>query len=150
MSPHNLATLHRETCRRFGPNCALRYKRFGRYQDLTWTAYRRQADGVAAGLVELEIRPADRVAILSENRYEWLVADNAILSAGAINVPLHAPLTAPQAAYQLGHSESRGIFVSSQAQADKLAAIIDQLPKLEFVVAFEPVQAPSRLRYLTF
>jgi len=148
--PQNLATLHRETCRRSGPNCSLRYRRFGHYQDLTWTEYRRQADGVAAGLIELGIQPGDRVAILSENRFEWLVADYGILSAGAINVPLHAPLTAPQAAYQLSHSESRGIFVSSQAQADKLAAIIDQLPKLEFVVSFEPINGPSRLHYLTF
>jgi long-chain acyl-CoA synthetase len=150
MPPPNLATLHRETCRRFGQDCSLRYKRFGRYQDLTWTEYRRQADGVAAGLVELGIQPGDRVAILSENRLEWLVADNAILSAGAINVPLHAPLTAPQAAYQLGHSEARGIFISTSVQADKLAAIVDQLPKLEFVVSFEPIDVPRRLRYLTF
>jgi long-chain acyl-CoA synthetase len=149
-TPQNLATLHRETCRRFGPNCSLRYRRFGRYQDLTWTEYRRQADGVAAGLVELGIQPGDRVAILSENRCEWLVADYGILSAGAVNVPLHAPLTAPQAAYQLGHSEGRGIFVSNQAQADKLDTIVDQLPKLEFVVSFEAINAPSRLRHLTF
>src|SRR5262245_48928437 len=150
MPPHNLAALHRETCRRFGPNCALRYKRLGRYQDLTWTDYRRQADGIAAGLAELGIKPADRVAILSENRYEWLVADNAILSAGAINVPLHAPLTAPQAAYQLGHSEARGIFVSGQLQADKVKAIGDQLPGLEFIISFEPIAPPRQLRHFSF
>jgi long-chain acyl-CoA synthetase len=102
--PHNLATLHRESCRRFGPNCALRFKRFGRYQDLTWSEYRQQADAAAVGLMELGVMPGNRVAILSENRYEWLVADHAILSAGAVNVPLHAPLTSQQAAYQLAHS----------------------------------------------
>ncbi|MGE5191099.1 MAG: AMP-binding protein, partial [Deltaproteobacteria bacterium] len=148
-TPQNLATLHRDTCRHFGPNCALRYKRLGRYQDLTWTEYRRQADGVAAGLVELGIPSGDRVAIFSENRYEWLVADYAILSAGAVNVPLHAPLTAPQAAYQLGHSEARGIFVSSQSQADKVAAIVDMLPQLEFIVSFDPIVPPARLRHLS-
>src|SRR5579871_1905563 len=124
--PRNLATLHRETCRRFGPDSALRYKRFGRYEDLTWSEYRRQADGAAAGLIELGVKPGDRVALFSENRYEWLIADHAILSAGAVNVPLHAPLTAQQAAYQLAHSEARGIFVSSQQQADKVAAVRDR------------------------
>ena len=150
MPPQNLATLHRETCRRFGPNCSLRYRRFGHYQDLTWTEYRRQADGVAIGLMELGVIPGNRVGILSENRYEWLVADYAILSAGAVNVPLHAPLTAPQAAYQLGHSEARGVFVSSQAQADKIAAVHDQLPHLEFIVCFEPITPTPRLSCLTF
>ena len=94
--PQNLAAFHRETCRRLGPNIALRFKRWGRYQDLNWTDYRRQADGAAAGLIELGIQPGDRVAILSENRYEWLIADHAILSAAAVNVPLHAPLTSRQ------------------------------------------------------
>lgn len=148
--PNNLATLHRETARRFGPNPALRFKRFGRYQDLSWTEYRRQADGVAAGLIELGIKPGDRVALLSENRYEWLVTDEAILSAGGVNVPLHAPLTSAQVAYQLGHSEARGIFVSNQAQVDKIAAVLDLLPQLEFMISYESVKAPARLRSLKF
>ena len=148
--PQNLAAFHRETCRRLGNNVALRFKRWGRYQDLSWTDYRRQADGAAAGLIDLGINPGDRVAILSENRHEWLVADHAILSAGAVNVPLHAPLTAPQAAYQLGHSEARGIFVSSQIQADKIAVILDALPQLEFIVSFQPIAPPPRLKHIAW
>ncbi len=148
--PRNLATLHRETCRRWGADCALRFKRFGRYEDRTWSEYRRQADEAAAGLIELGVAPGDRVAILSENRYEWLIADHAILSTGAVNVPLHAPLTAQQAAYQLSHSEARGIFVSTQEQADKIAAVRDRLPRLEFIVSFEPVAPLSLKSQFTF
>ncbi len=147
---HNLAAFHRETCRRLGADTALRFKRWGRYQDLNWTDYRHQADGAAAGLIDLGIKPGDRVAILSENRFEWLIADHGILSCGAVNVPLHAPLTAPQAAYQLAHSEARGVFVSNQAQADKVAAVLDSLPALEFAVSFEPVTLPSRLKLLSW
>ncbi|MBI3864613.1 MAG: long-chain fatty acid--CoA ligase [Planctomycetia bacterium] len=148
--PQNLASFHRDTCRRLGPNVALRFKKWGRYQDLCWTDYRRAADGGAAGLIELGIKPGDRVALLSENRYEWLLADHAILSAGAVNVPLHAPLSAPQAAYQLEHSDARGVFVSSQAQADKIAAVIDKLPNLEFIISFEPIAPPARLEHLSW
>jgi long-chain acyl-CoA synthetase len=148
--PNNLAELHRDACRRFGPNVALRFKKWGRYQDLSWTDYRRQADGAAAVLIELGIQPGDRVAIFSENRYEWLIADHAILSTGAVNVPLHAPLTAQQAAYQLDHSDARGIFVSNQAQADKVAAVLDSLPKLEFIVSFDPIEPPGRLKYVVW
>ncbi|HTI50396.1 MAG TPA: AMP-dependent synthetase/ligase [Planctomycetaceae bacterium] len=147
---HNLAAMHRDSCQRFGRNTALRFKRFGRYQDLDWLDYRHQADGAAAGLVELGVKPGDRVALFSENRYEWLVADYAILSAGAANVPLHAPLTAPQAAYQIDHSDARGIIVSNQAQADKIAAVINELPKLEFLISFEPVTPPPGLKYFTW
>ena len=83
---------------------ALRSKRHGLYHDLSWADYRRQADRAAAALIDLGIRPGDRVAILSENRPEWLVADIAILATGAADVPLHAPLTPPQVEYQLAHS----------------------------------------------
>ncbi|MBS0263960.1 MAG: long-chain fatty acid--CoA ligase [Planctomycetes bacterium] len=148
--PNNLATLHRDACTRWGANTALRFKKWGRYQDLSWTAYRHQADGAAAGLLELGIAPGDRVAILSENRYEWLIADHAILSAAAVNVPLHAPLTPPQAAYQLEHSDARGIFVSHQMQADKIVQILDRLPRLEFLISFEPIVPPAGLKHWTW
>ena len=146
----NLSSAHREICRQFGPNSALRFKRFGRYQELTWSEYRRQADGAAAGLMARGILPGDRVALLSENRVEWLVSDHAILSAGAVNVPLHAPLSVPQVAYQLGHSGARAVIVSNQQQADKVLAALDSLPKLEFLVAFDGVAVPDRLQPVTW
>ncbi len=58
-------------------------------------------------------------------------------------MPLHAPLTPPQCAYQLAHSGARGLFVSGQAQLEKIAAVRDDLPALEFVVSFEPAQSPA-------
>ena len=80
---------------------ALRFKRDGLYHDLSWAEYREQADRAAAGLIAQGIEPGDRVGLLAENSVDWLVADLAILSAGAIGVPLHAPLVPGQVAYQL-------------------------------------------------
>lgn len=147
----SLCTMHRSRSESLGPRAALRYPSHGLYHDLSWSAYRRQADLVAAGLIELGIAPGDRIAILSENRVEWLIADHAILSTGAADVPLHAPLAPAQVAYQVGHSESRGIFVSNQSQADKVFETIEDLPQLEFLVAFDPVTVPSsRLRVISW
>src|SRR5689334_23257442 len=96
--------MHRASADRLGPRVSLRFKRDGLYRDLSWSDYRRQADLAASGLLSLGIETGDRVGILSENRLEWLVADIAILTAGAADVPLHAPLTPDQCAYQLDHS----------------------------------------------
>lgn len=152
MSDRNLCELHRRMSRRLGPRVALRFKRDGLFHDLSWTDYRAQADRAAAGLIELGVQPGDHLAILSENRVEWLIADHAILSCGASDVPLHAPLAPAQVEYQVGHSESRGIIVSGQSQADKVFAVLDKLPKLEFLISFDPVLAPRgcRLRLLTW
>jgi long-chain acyl-CoA synthetase len=147
----SLCEMHRSQSERLGPRVALRHSRDGLYHDVSWNSYRRQADRAAAGLIGLGIQPGDRIAILSENRIEWLIADHAILSAGAVDVPLHAPLASVQVAYQVGHSESRGIVVSNQAQADKVFEVLDDLPLLEFLVSFEPVEGRSdRIRILSW
>ncbi len=152
MRHRHLCDLHRHTSERLGSRIALRHKRDGLFRDLNWIDYRRQADWAAAGLISLGVQPGDRVAILSENRFEWLIADHAILSCGAADVPLHAPLAAAQVEYQVGHSESRGIVISGQTQADKVFAVLASLPVLEFLVSFEPITAPAncRLKLLTW
>lgn len=142
----NLSQMHRATAERLGLKPAIRYKRHGVYHDVSWESYRRQTDRVANGLCELGIQAGDRVGLLSENRPEWLIADIAILATGAIDVPLHAPLTAQQIRFQLHHSGARGVLVSNQTQADKLASILGNLPQIEFVVPFDPIATDVPIR----
>lgn len=147
----NLCTMHRSQSERFGNRVAMRHPHDGLFHDLAWSDYRRQADQAASGLIELGVQVGDRVAILSENRFEWLIADHAILSSGAADVPLHAPLSPKQVEYQVGHSEARGIIVSGQAQADKVFEVLDNLPSLEFLISFDEIDVPDcRLRTLTW
>ncbi len=145
MSEYNLGAMHRQVANRLGLRPALRYKDFGRYRDYCWRDYRSDADAFAAKLIDLGIGSGDRVGLLSENRFEWLVTDIGILSAGAVDVPLHAPLAPKQVEYQLGHSEARGVIVSDQAQADKVLEVVASLPNLEFLISFEPLEPQSAL-----
>lgn len=147
----NLCDLHRATAAKYGARVAMKYPLHGLYHDLSWIEYRRAADDAAAGLIQLGVQFGDRIAILAENRFEWLIADHAILSSGAADVPLHAPLAPAQVEYQVAHSEARGIIVSGQSQADKVAEVLDRLPQLEFVVSFEPINFPqSRVRVVSW
>ena len=147
----NLCHLHRTMSRRMGDKIAMRFPSLGRFRDISYRDVRRQADRAAAGLITLGIAPGDRVGILSENRVEWPIADLGILSTGAADVTMHAPLSADQVEYQLGHSEARGVLVSNQDQADKVIARLDDLPDLEFLVSFESVTLPeSRLLQLSW
>jgi long-chain acyl-CoA synthetase len=130
MEYRNLAELHRRQALRFGPRPALRFKRQGLYQDYSWEQYRADALAGAAALVEKGLAPGDRVGLLSENRYEWLLADLAILSAGGVTVSPHAPLTAKQVQFQLEHSGARWLFVSNANQLAKVQQVRDSLPEL--------------------
>jgi long-chain acyl-CoA synthetase len=137
MMYRNLAEMHRRQAERLGPRPALRFKRHGIYHDLSMEEYRAEAMACAAALVEAGIQPGDRVGLLAENRLEWLVADMGILTAGAVDVPPHAPLSARQIHFQLADAGVRWLFVSSRAQLEKIEPIRGELPLLQGVVLFD-------------
>jgi long-chain acyl-CoA synthetase len=98
---------------------------------------------VALGLSSLGVGRGDRVVIMSESRPEWLLADLAILSLGAVTVPVYSTLTAAQACYIVRDSGARLAFVSTSEQLEKLQRVRHELPQLEVIVPFEPVPATS-------
>ena len=83
----------------------------------------RNVVGVARALESWGIGPGDRVAILSENRPEWTITDFAILSLGAVTVPIYSTQTAEQTAFILNDSGARAIAVSTEAQLQKVLTI---------------------------
>jgi long-chain acyl-CoA synthetase len=89
------------------------------------------------GLRAIGINPGDRVAILAENRPEWAIADFACLTAGITDVPLYPSLPSEQLRYPLRDSGAVAIFVSTEAQAAKIAAIRAEVPALKTVIAFD-------------
>src|SRR5215472_8531515 len=137
MNFRNLTEMLRLQAERLGPRPALRWKRYGLYGDLSWEQYRADALACAAALVDAGVRPGDRVGLLSENRVEWLTADMGLLTAGAVNVPPHAPLPARQVQFQLADSGVSWLFVSSREQLDKVASVRAELPALRGLVVFD-------------
>jgi len=91
---------------------------------------------LALGLQELGIQPGERVAIFSENRPEWAIADFACLTALLTDVPLYPNLPPDQAAYILNDSGAVAIFVSDAAQAAKIAAVRGKCTTLRHVITF--------------
>ena len=137
MPYRNLAELHRLQAERLGPAAALRSKRYGLYHDLSWAQYRADALACAAALADAGVQPADRVGLFAENRLEWLVADMGVLTAAAVNVTPHAPLTAAQVRYELADSGACWLFVSTRAQLDKISTVRGELPELRGIVTFD-------------
>ena len=138
MDYHNLVKIHQRQAEQRGTGIAVRFKRDGRYQDVTWGEYRADALASAAALTDVGIRPGDRVGILSENRVEWLLADLGILTAAAVNVPPHTPLTARQVHFQMTDASVRWLFVSDAVQLDKVRQVRGDLAALAGIVVFDP------------
>lgn len=136
----NLGQALRHQAYRLGEKTALRHRRHGLFRDISWRDYHDAALAGASALVLQGVQPADRVGILAENSADWLIADMAILIAGAVTVSPHAPLTARQVHYQFQHSGTVWCFVSNATQLAKLASVRAGLPQLRGVVSFEPLE----------
>jgi long-chain acyl-CoA synthetase len=104
---------------------------------------------LSLGLNGLGIQPGDRVAILSENRPEWAMADYAILCAGAWSVPIYPTLPAGQVGPLLADCGARAIFVSSLEQLGKILTIRAQCPSLDHVILIEG-NPPREAGFATF
>ena len=122
-----VAALFHERVTADGTKPALQVKRAGSFEPISWKELSDDVLRTAAGLAAVGVRPGDRVAQFSENRYEWIVSDLAIQIAQAVHVPLHAPLTGQQAAYQINDCDARVVLLSTDEQVEKLAAASDQL-----------------------
>jgi long-chain acyl-CoA synthetase len=133
-----LARFFRHTVSYAKPD-ALLTKIDGRYQPIGSAEFYRRVVRTHLSLKNVGIVAGDRCALLSENRWEWAVADFAIVTAGICSVPVYPTLAAEQLHYMLEHSEARVVFVSNQQQLDKILSQWPRLPKLEGVVSFDEV-----------
>ena len=110
----------------------------GDWHSLTWSAVGKDALRAASWLRAVGVAPGDRVIQISENRYEWLVADIAIHLSQGVHVPVHAPLTGEQIAYQIINSGARVVLVSTPEQVAKLAQVAKTLPAGLLFAAYDP------------
>ena len=115
---------------------ALRQKRFGIWNELTWVEYERAVSHFAQGLIALGYGRGDHVAILSENRQEWLIAELGMQMVGAVAAGVYPTSPAPEILHVLDLTEAKAIICEDQEQVDKILEIKDQLPNLRHIIYF--------------
>jgi long-chain acyl-CoA synthetase len=125
---------------RYQPQLMLQKTAHG-WEPISSHEFAAKVSGVARALQSYGIHCGDRVAILSENRHEWVVADFACLLRGAVVVPIYSTLTSVQTAYMLRDSGARAIFVSSQKHLETVAAILDTTAVKKIVIMDDVVDA---------
>src|SRR4051812_6996831 len=128
--------------------CVAKHRSDGLWRDISSKQLHDSVVTLARTLQDWGIKKGDRVAILSENRPEWAIADFAVLSIGAVDVPIYATLIAEQVAAILKDSGARIAFVSSKEQLEKLLSIQDQT-LIEKIVIFDEVDDGRAIRWRT-
>jgi long-chain acyl-CoA synthetase len=123
----------------------------GRWEALSSQEFLRRVAGLSSALVELGVKPGDRVGLFSANRPEWHTADFAINGSGAVTVPVYFNESPDRMTYILKHCGAKVVFVVGAPQLQKLLSVRASLPELEqIIVADGGAGIPSEcLRYQT-
>lgn len=124
--------------REFGAKPALREKEFGIWQALSWQQYHDKVRDFSLGLVSLGFERGDKVAIIGNNRPEWVCAELAAQSAGGTSVGIYQDSNLNEVAFVIDHCDAKFVVAEDQEQVDKILDMIDKLPKLKKVIYAEP------------
>ncbi|HET8984349.1 MAG TPA: AMP-binding protein, partial [Trueperaceae bacterium] len=117
---------------------AQRVKRLGLWEPITWAQYAADVNALAAWLIGKGLASGQRVAVLSENRPEWSVADLAVQTAGGVTVGAYTTSSAEQLLYYLQHSDAVGLILEDAEQLEKWLAIRARCRNVAWVLLIEP------------
>ncbi|HEU4464253.1 MAG TPA: AMP-binding protein, partial [Gemmatimonadota bacterium] len=142
--PRTLPELFLQAVERHDRPDLMRYKAGGDWAKIPAREFREEVELAAHGLIDLGIQAGDRVALLSENRPGWALADLAALSAGAWVVPIYTSLPADEVQYILEDSGARACVVSTAPQLAKVLEVRERCPSLSWVISLEPLEREEK------
>src|SRR6188472_1788837 len=116
---------------------AYRFPKGSSWESVTWKQAGDRVSNLAAGLLSLGIQPEQRVGIASSTRYEWILADLAVMCAGGATTTVYPSTMSEDVAYIVADSECRVVFAEDEEQVAKLREHRSELPHLAKVVLFD-------------
>lgn len=114
----------------------LSYKENNKYVGVSFENFKEIVEDFACGLSELGLKRGDKIAILSENRPEWIYTDFSALAIGLVDVPIYPITTADQIEFMLNNSETKAVAVSNKFQLNKILKVRSKLKFLKFIVVY--------------
>jgi len=136
----NLVSLFLTRAEEKGDEPFLWAKREGAWQSTGWSDAARQVAALAASLTKIGLARGDRVALVCENRPEWLLADLAIMAAGCVTVPTYTTNTTRDHAHVLGNSGARAVIVSNQKLAKSLVPAVLMSDDCHHIIGIEEIR----------
>ena len=117
---------------------AMRQKRYGIWQEYTWSDVQNIAFNIGSALIGLGVKPDTKIGILSENRREWVLAQLGIQAAGGVVAGMYATSPAVEIEHFVTASDCEVLFIEDQEQFDKILELDGKIPRLRKLVVFEP------------
>lgn len=121
-----------------GREIALREKDFGLWRTFTWNDYQTRVRDFALGMVELGLKRGDVVAIIGDNRPDWVAAEVAAHAIGAMSLGMYRESLSEEVKYLLTYGEAKIVFCEDEEQVDKLLELGDAIPSVRHIVYSDP------------
>ncbi len=139
----SMAAIFQNRVEKWGEKAMCAYKNDkGVYEDISWKQINEMVFDLASYFLTKGINIQDKVALFSPNRYEWWVSDLAILSTGAVNVPIYATNSAEEARYVIDNSDSKICIVGTKSHLKKVLEVKPKLPNLTEIIIFDDLDKP--------
>ena len=119
---------------------AVRYRTGEDWSGITYRELGNHVEKLALGLLALGLEKGDKISLLSETRYEWVLADFAVLSAAGVVVTIYPTLNARTVRYIIENSDSKIVIVENSEQLDKVLSVWKKLPDLKYIVTLEDLK----------
>jgi len=151
VTDRNLAAVFYSRAKKLGDLPCVAYKEKKQpYRQITWREFSKLVQQFSLGLMTTGLKPGEKAAIFSATCYQWVAADLATISNGAISVPIYPTSSASDVEFIVNNSQSRVIFVQTEALLKRVLAVKDALPNVQKLVLFslpEGVQSTDELAY---
>ncbi len=136
----SMGAIFQNRVQEYGDRTLVMYKDSnGTWREISWNGINEMVRNLAYYLISKGIQPGDKVALFSPNRYEWWVADLAILSIGAINVPIYATNSVAECSYIIGNSDSKTCFAGTREHMEKIIEVRKNNPNLGEIITFDSI-----------
>ena len=140
LKPTRIFELAEFTRQKFNKPDVLAGKEDGNWRTYSADEYVTMTDSIGYGLINLGMERGDKIAIISNNRPEWNLADMGINKIGAINVPIYPNITTADYEYILNDSGAKIIFVGSEEIFDKVKMLLDKVETLQAIYSFDEIE----------
>jgi len=140
-------------CKDFGKEkvrAALKYRLNEKWIEVRYDKLYNQTEELALGMATLGVKRDDKIAIIGENRPEWVYSDMAILGLGAVDIPLYPNSTSETIEFILNNSEATGIIVSNKFQLNKVLKIWNNCRYLHFIIVMNLDDVPNEKGVFSF
>jgi long-chain acyl-CoA synthetase len=139
----SMGAIFQNRARQYGDKTLVIFKnKTGAWDEISWNRLNEMVRNLGMFLVERGIQPGDKVALFSPNRHEWWVADLAIISVGAVNVPIYATNSIEESRYIIDNSDAKKCFAGTKEHMDKIVKAREKLPNLDEIIIFDDLDNP--------